>query len=477
MVLNTLGAEDYGIYNVVAGLVAMLVVFCSSMTYASQRYFSFSIGQGNLKQLQKTFSAFFLIYVLISIVALLLTETLGLWFVNHKLTFPENRIGAVRIVYHASVVSVLCSIMQSLYLSIITAHEDMYIFTLVSLIETVLKLGVVFLLQSVTADKLVLYGILIGVTTFITMTAYITICKIKYQVTKLDICWDKKLFVELIGFNNWNMLGALTTGLKVQALNIILNRFFDAAVIAARSIAISINNVILSFANNFFQAFSPGIIKKYAADEKTEIINVMLFYCKITYFLMFIFVLPLVIETQFVFLLWLKHPPGYVVVFTRLYLMEALIEAFCFPIQTTVTATGRIKAYQILVSAIQLLNLPISWIVLLLGYPPYSVFIIGIGLMIVTCIAKFLIVKKLINYSIKTLVFYIVLPMMGMTILSGIIPLFIYLSLEQGYLRLFLVVVTSVISTGGSMYFLGLGKTEREIIKTMVLGVFLKKNL
>jgi O-antigen/teichoic acid export membrane protein len=347
VVLETLGAEDYGIYNVVVGVVTMLGFLSGSMASASQRYFSFELGRGDYEQLKRIFSLNLMIYAMIAIVVLLLAETIGLWFVNTKLILPRDRMDAVQWIYHCSIISFLVSIMATPYMSSLIAHEEMKIYASVSIVETLLKLGIVFLLKIIPLDKLQLYGILLCVVTIINTEIYREVCKRKFQECRFRLYWNKDLFKEIACYTGWNLFGSVSLAFKNQVINIILNQFFNPAVVAARGIASSINSAVASFSTNFSVALNPQIIKQYAAEQKTEMLRLMFRGTKVTYFLMYLFALPLIIEMPFVLAIWLGDPPEYTVLFSRLVLVDGIILSFSYQATAVIQATGKNKLHQI----------------------------------------------------------------------------------------------------------------------------------
>jgi O-antigen/teichoic acid export membrane protein len=380
VVLNTLGAEDYGIYNVTAGVVTMFGFLSNSTAIASQRYFSIVLGQDNIDKFNHLFSISLTIYMLIAVLILFFAETAGFWFVSNKLVIPLERKSAAFWVYQFSILSFLITILSSPYIAAIIAHEDMNIYAYISIIEIVLKLIIVFVLQLVSWDKLILYGILMCFTTIIVGFSYFSICKKIYRECKFKLYWEKKLFKEIISYIGWNLLGTSVSIFKFQMVNILLNQFFNSLVIASRGIASQVNSAVTSFSLNFSIAIRPQIIKNYAAGKKEETFTLVFRGAKAAYFLMYAFILPLILEMPLVLSLWLKNPPKYAVLFTRLVLFDALIDSISYPIVTLAQATEKIKLYQLCVCGILLLNLPISWVVLLSGSPAYTVMIVAIVL-------------------------------------------------------------------------------------------------
>lgn len=356
VVLATLGAEDYGIYNVVAGVVTMFSFLSGAMATASQRYFSYALGQNDEVQLKRYFSMSFTIYCLIALVVVVIAETCGLWFVENKLVVPLERQQAAFWIYQASIFPTVCTILTAPFMASIIAHEDMNIYAYVSIVEVVLKLGIVFLLSLFPADKLIVYGFLMAAVVFVNTAIYRSICARKYRECRFSFFWDKRLFKELVGYTGWNMFGASVGIFKNQLVNIVLNQFFSPVVNAARGIAYQVNGAVTSFSQGFSTAVRPQIIKSYASGNKEEMLALMYRSCKATFFLMYVFTLPLSLEMSYVLGLWLGNVPENAILFTRLALLDALIDSVSYPLMTAAQATGKIGLYQSVVGGILLLN-------------------------------------------------------------------------------------------------------------------------
>jgi O-antigen/teichoic acid export membrane protein len=476
VVLNILGAEDYGIYNVTTGIVTMFGFLSISMAGASQRYFAFEIGRNNFEQLKKIFSLNFTIYILLSIVILVFAETIGLWFVNNKLIIPPDRKNTVMWIYQFSVISFLFTFLTIPYMASIIAHEEMNIYAYVSIFEVLLKLVVVFLLQFISYDKLKLYGFLICFVTIVNTVIYRLICRSRFQECRFSFYWNKELFKEIANFIGWNLFSTIASVLKNQGINILLNQFFNPVIVASRSISVSIGYVIGSFSENFNTALKSQITKYYATGQKTEMMLIMFSGIKLAFFLMYIFILPLMLEMSTVLTLWLKNPPEYLTLFTRLELIVIFINTFNYQTRVAILATGKIKLYQSLCGGILLLNLPVSWIILLMGFPIYFVIIIAICLTFIVVIIHLCMLKRLINsFSIKLFLENVILPLCMVLIISAILPVLLNVLLKSSFLRLCLVSGVSVISVCGSMYMIGLNKKEREKIISIISNSISKK--
>ncbi len=464
VVLNVLGAEDYGIYNVVAGVVTMFSFLSGSMATASQRYFSFDLGKNDFEHLKITFSVTFQIYLLLVIIVVIVAETLGAWFINNKLVIPAERMFAANFIFQSAIISFLLTLVTTPYMASIIAHENMDIYAYVSIVEAGLKLIIVFLLKLLPLDKLIIYGFLLTVVTFITTSIYRIYCIKNYEECKFRIVKDKQLFNEIISYSGWNLFGNIASVVKNQGINILLNIFFGAIVNAARGISNQVNAAVVSFSQNFSTALRPQIIKGYAAQEKDETMQLVYRGCKFTFFLMFIFALPLCLEMKTVFVLWLKNPPEFAVSFTQFALVEAVIESISFPLMALAQATGKIRLYQGVVGGILLCNLPASYIILKIGWPPCSVFVIMIILTIIAFLSRLFIVTHLSKLSIKQFVFKTILPCFIVTISSAIVPCILVKILKECFLRLILVGLISIITTTISILFLGMTKIERMVV-------------
>ncbi|GHT97305.1 hypothetical protein FACS1894142_1530 [Spirochaetia bacterium] len=469
VVLNTLGAEDYGIYNVVAGVVTMFGFLSGSMASASQRYFSFEIGRGDFEQLKKTFSLSFLIYVLIAALVLLLAETVGLWFVNNKLVMPPERMDAARWVYQFSILSFLFTVLTMPYMAAIIAHEDMNIYAYMSIIEAVLKLGIVFLLGVISADKLQLYGILLCMVAVVNTTIYRTICTKKYQECRFGFYWNKDFFREITSFISWNLFGSIAEIAKTQGITIILNVFFGVIVNAARGLSIQLDGAVKSFSQNFTAAVRPQITKEYAAKNYDGMTKLTFRSAKISYFLMLLFSVPLLFEMPYILKLWLKNPPAYSLIFMSLMLIDSLLYSVSVPIMYVAQATGKIKLYQSVVSSIILLDVPVSFVLLKQGLPPYTVLIVRIILTIIAFFARLIMIKRLVPFSITNFSKYVIAPVLFVSFLSVILPSIIKYIFEESFFRFCISFILSICWTLVCIYFIGLKGNERIYIKNFVI--------
>jgi O-antigen/teichoic acid export membrane protein len=466
VVLDVLGVEDYGIFNVVAGIVTLFSFMSGTMASATQRFFSFALGQKDTEQLKKIFSVNIVIYAGIAITALLLLETIGLWFVSEKLVVPADRFEAARFIYHFAVLSFTLSILTSPFMAIIIAQEDMQIYAYVSIIEAILKLGAVILLIYIDVDKLKLYGVLLFFVSIINAGIYISIALRKYDECQFrKFYWDKHLMQEIVGFTGWTLFGQLTTVARNQTVTILINQVFNPIVVASRVIAMSISNHIGVFANNFNTSLYPPIIKSYSGNNKKEMFSLIFNGSKLTFFLMWITALPLLIELEMILNIWLKDVPPEAILFTQLSIIESLIVSFSLPIATAARAPGKMKTYELILGIIQLSIFFVSWIILKMGYPAYSVFLVAIIANIVMLFVRLFIVSKLINLSKRLFMLKVFFPSMGIILLSGIPSFLLQELLPEGLIYSIIIIIFSIIISSIAMYYIGLDKNWRKKIR------------
>lgn len=475
IILNTLGIEDYGIYSVVAGFVSLLSFLPGTMASATQRFFSFAIGQKDQEKLKQTFSVNWLLYATIAIVALIILQTIGLWFIADQLNIPEGRSEAAVNLYQMVVFSFIVSIFSSPFIAILIAHEDMQIFAFISVIEVILKLVAVVLLVFVDGDKLVLYGQFLLIASIITTSAYIFICIKKYDECQFKkIYWNKSLLKEIFNFTGWTLLGQLSTIFRNQAVTVLINQLFNPVTVAARAIALTIASQAMVFSNNLNTGLYPPIIKSYAANQKEEMFNLISNGSKLTFFLMWVFALPMLVEMDAILSLWLKTPPPEALLFTRLALIESLILSISLPLATAARAPGKMKLYELSLGSIQIAIFIASWLVLKAGYPASSVFIVAIIANLLMFKIRLLIVKILIGFPLSPYYLKVIIPVTLVILLSALPGIALSFLLAEGLFATALVIFVCMVSATLCMYFIGLDQYWRRKSKDILLSRLFK---
>lgn len=474
VVLETLGVEDYGIYNVVGGVVALFSFFSNTMASASQRFFSFAIGKRDEKKLADTFAVNWIIYAFIAITAFILLETIGLWFIYNKLVIPEERINAAIWIYQFSVFSFMCTILTTPFMAMIIAHEDMNIYAYVSIFEALLKLGIVFILVIISWDKLKLYGILIFISTLIISIIYFSICKKKYTGCKFRFIWNKNIFRDVFSFTGWSVFGSVAVVVRNQAVTILLNQMFNPAVVAARSIANQISNNVNIFSSNFNTGLYPSIIKNYAAGENGKMLNLIFNGSKITYFLMYLFTVPLFLEMPYIISIWLKNPPSETIIFARLALLDSLVTAISLPLMTAVRATGKVKAYELTLGSILIASFFVSWFLSYRGLEAYVVMIVAIVTSCIMLFFRLILLKRVLSFPVFRYVKGVLIPVIFMSFISFPISFFLSRLLPDNFLYICISVLSSLIIICVSMYCFAFDRLERKKIQTITKNLIRK---
>lgn len=475
VVLNALGIEDYGIYNVVGGFVTMFTFLNGAMATATQRFITFDLANGSIERQQITFSTALIIHFILAGIILLLAETVGLWFVINKLVVPDGRFTAAMVVYQVSILSCCVSIISLPYNASIIAHEKMSAFAYISIMDVSLKLLVVYLLLVVEGDRLIYYAILLLLIQLLDRLIYGLYCAKHFPETKFKFVWDKHLIKEINNIAGWSLLGNLAGVGYTQGLNVLLNMFFGPTVNAARGIAITVQGVVTGFVANFQMALNPQITKTYATNDLNRMHQLIYASSKYSFFMLFLIVLPIIIEAQQILNIWLGVVPNHAVWFLRLTLCIMLIEALANPLMVSSQATGKVKVYQIVVGGILLLIVPMAYLVLKLGGIPESVFIIHLLVAMIAQAFRLIIIAKLIAMSIAEYLRKVILPILLVFSLANIIPWTLFYHLPDTWLSLLSISILSIINTLIIIVYVGLSSTERQKVMGKVSNIIKTK--
>lgn len=471
IVLNALGTEDYGIYNVVGGVVTMFSFLTSTLISASQRFFSYSLGKKDNLMLSRYFSMLFWCYLGLVLIIAFLAETIGLWFVTNKLTIPSERMSAAICVFQFAILSFAANILVIPYNSIIIAREKMNIYAVVGLMEVLIKLGIVYFLYISPIDKLKMYSLLMFISSTLVSTFYIAYGVKNFSECKIRFFWNTNIFKEVLNYSGWSLFGAISGVFRSQGINILLNIFFSPVVNTARAIAFQVNNAINQFVLNFYKAVQPQITKYYAASDEMEFMKLIFRSSRYCYYLILILSLPVLFEMPFILGLWLKNVPDGAVLFTRLVIITAIIDSMAYPLQTATAATGEIKWYQIVTGGLLIMNLPISWLFLRMGYPAEITMYIAIAIALISQLSRIMFSKHLINLSIKQYFNDVFCRILLISIFS-IIP--IHLLKQHLEVRLSSSIIIILCSIGWTIlivYILGIPFSEKKALNKIIIGI------
>ena len=461
VILQTLGVEDYGISSVVGGVISMFTFINAAMVSSTQRYLNFELVRGDANQLRSVFSTSLQIHALIALAIIVLSETVGLWFLNEKLVIPEARMTAAMWVYQCSILSCAVSIMSTPYNAVIVAHEKMSAFAYISILDVSLKLLVVYLLVVLPFDKLIILAILNLLVQLFIRYIYTIYCHRHFPESYFQFRFNKTLFKEMFGFAGWSFWGNLAAILYTQGLNMMLNIFFGPIVNAARGIAVQVQSAVQQFVGGFQTALNPQITKNYASNNLPQMHSLMFRSARFSFLLLFFLSLPVLMETNFILTLWLKTVPDDAVIFTQIMICISLIYTTANPCVIANQATGKVKIYQMVVGGILLLILPISYVVLKLGAPAYSVFIVHFCIESLAQFSRMYMLRKLIHLPLWQYMKNIYIPIVSTVAIAIILPLVVRMQVAEGWLRFLAVGFTCVLSVGASSYFIGFTKQER----------------
>ena len=464
LVLQGLGIVDYGIYNVVGGTIAMFEFLNGAMINATQRYITFELGRGDISRMRQVFTASFNIHLIALAFVILCAETLGLWLVLNKLTYPENRQATVLIVYQLSILTSAIIFMGYPFFAEIIAHEKMGVFAYLSILEVLIKLFTAYWIIYYNFDRLILYAILILLSQILIRAIYVIYCWNHFPETKFLLCWNSKMIREMGIFASWHIVGNLSAQLYIHGLNVLLNMFFGPSVNAARAVAGQIQNAITQFSRNFQMAVNPQITKSYAQNDKSYLNNLLYSSTKYTYFLLIILVLPIMLQTDSLLNLWLQTVPEYSATFIRILLVITIVESFGGPLMTAVSATGNVRNFQMVPGLFLLLIVPLSYIILKLGAPPSSVFLVYLFMMFVTFIYRFILSHNLIGFSYLDYFKEVILKCFNVTVVPLLISYILTRFSSNTIFELCSIFIISIISILLSIYFIGLSKIEKNYI-------------
>ncbi len=474
ILLSALGVEDYGIYNAVGGFVAMFHIVNSAMSTATQRFLSFEIGKSNGARITNIFSTSVIIHVVLAFIIFLFAETIGVWFLNTKMVFPEGRIVAANWVFQFSLIAFMINVISVPYNAALIAYEKMSAFAYVSIVEVILKLLIVFCIVLSDMDKLIVYALLMTI-----VAVFIRFLYGIYVKKHLKPCYntwhaDKHIIKEMSSFVSWNLIGSTAGICQEQGITVLLNLFFGATVNAARGISMQVLHAISGLVSNFNLAMNPQIVKDFAGGKKKEMFELVIRGGKFSYMLMLVLSVPIIIEAPSILNLWLVEVPSFSSDFVRLVLLIALVDSMKYTMVGAVQASGRVKLYQLTNGLFSLLVIPIAYIVLSLGYPPKSALIVSLFISVSCHFIRLAILKKLIDFPVLIYLKTVTLRMILITLISFLIGIYLNSIIQEGLLFFIFRFLLIFVECMGICYLLGLSASERNFIIDQIVKVYKK---
>lgn len=471
IVLNTLGVEDFGIYNVVGGVVAMFSLMSSSFSTTISRFITFELGHGNKERLRIIFSSAVTIQILLALLILVLAEVGGVWFLNHKMNISADRMIASNWVLQCSLLTFVVNLISIPYNAAIIAHERMSAFAYISIIEVTMKLVVVFTLYISLFDKLITYALLLLSVAIIIRLVYGFYCKKHFEECTYHFVYDKTILKEMTGFAGWNFIGATSAALRDQGVNIAINLFCGPAVNAARGISFQVNVAINNFVTNFMTALNPQITKSYASGDRAYMFTLIYQGARFSFYMLLLLSLPMIIEADSILFVWLKIVPAHAVNFVRLVLIFTMAESISGPLITAMHASGMIRNYQLIVGGVQMLNFPVSYLLLYRGFLPETTMITSIVISQCCLVARLWLLRGMIGLSIKGYLMKVYVNVITVSLLSALLPLLVYSHMQVGVLRFFVVCGTCFLCTSTVILYVGCKKKERQFVMQKLSAV------
>ncbi len=463
VVLASLGIDDFGIYNIVGGVVVFLGFLNGTMSSASARFINVSLSKENILDTQKTFTTLFWATIILALTMVFLSETIGLWFVLEKVQYPIERKCAAVAVYHISVFTLLINVICIPYNAMIIAKERMNVFAYISLFDAIAKLLIAFVIRLKTPfDILILYAFLIAASQLITCFAYFYYCKVFFSEAKVSLFFDKKQFKEILNYIGWSSYGSFVSVGFTQGVNIVLNLFFGPAVNAARGVANQVSNACLSFANNFQIAVNPQLTKSMALKDFDRSKFLVYASSRFSFFLMCMLCIPIIGESNFILDLWLKEVPKHAVAFVQLMLIISILQCLAYPLRTANQAEGNIKRFQLFECTLLLMIVPVSYIGLLIGFPPECVFIVHLVIECVAQIVRIIIVTPKISMTLGEYIKNVYIVVMPILIIGLLVTIVVNLTLPSNVYRFITnILITEVVLSSTILYY-GLKSEERK---------------
>lgn len=470
VVLNTLGVEDYGIYNVVGGFVTMFSLISASLSSATSRFLTFELGRDDADRLKKVFSTSLAIHVTLGLIVIVLAETVGVWFVNTQMTIPDARLYAANWVFQASVLSFVLSLLSTPYNAAIVSHEKMTAYAYMGILSIMLNLCIVLFIAYApwTFDRLIVYACLLVGINVICQCTYVVYCRRRFAECASRIGFERSCWKELSSFAGWNFIGCTAGLLSTQGVNILLNLFFGPVVNAARGIATSVNTAVVQFSGNFMMALNPQITKSYAAGERDYMFSIVERGSRFSFYIILFLAMPILFETDFILTKWLKIYPPHTVYFVRLVLLQSLTDILSNTLITLQSATGKIRNYQLAVGGTMLLILPTSYICLKLGATPESVYIVAVAFSLLGLFLRLLFLRGMVGLSMRRFVKNVCFNVAIVALLAALVPFLVYRIVPEGWIGFLSFSVLCLVSTGLSILYVGCTGNERQFILSKV---------
>lgn len=475
VVLKVLGVEDYGVYNVVCGFVAMFSFLNTSMSNGIQRFFNYELGKNGEAGANKVYCTALYIQAILAIIIVALTESIGLWYLHNKMVIPDGRMFAAEWIFQLSIMSFIFVIMQAPFTASVMAHEKMDFYAVVSILDAVLKLGIVLVLPLLLGDSLIWYGVFISLISIVNFLIYFVYSKRSFPEIKFKKGFDGSLFKSMLGFSGWNIFGSFSGVMQEQGINLVINFFFGPVVNAARGVAAQVNAGLEGFVTNITMPVRPQVVQSYACGDNRRMMNLTFSISKLSCCFLLMMAVPVSIEINYVLHIWLgENVPDYAAIFTVIILFGSLISNLNAATSNVVHATGEMKQYQFWGSLIKISSVPISFIILKAYLQPALALLTVLVCRLAGHIVGLFIVRKLVNLSLKEYLIKVVVPILLVMVISVGFSFPFHYFMHEGFLRLIVVTVVGSTTAALSIYYIALDKNEKQLA-SQLLGSVLNK--
>lgn len=468
-VLHMLGVEDYGVYNVVCGFVSMFTFLSTSLSNGIQRFFNYELGKNGIEGACRVFNTSLIIQIALTVLIIIILESLGLWYISNKMVIPENRMVAAQWIFQFSIFSFAFVIIQAPYLAAVMAHERMDFFAIVSVLDAIFKLGIVFIIPCLHGDNLILYGLLVAFISVFNFLCYFLYSKNKFQEIEIKHIFDKKLFNNMLGFSGWNVFGSLSGVMKEQGINLVINLFFGPVVNAARGVAAQVNNGLQGFVTTITTPVRPQVVQSYACGDYVRTMNLTFSISKLSCVVLYIMALPVICEIDYILSLWLgDNVPEHANMFIVIVILVSFVNNLNSAVSGVIHASGRMRNYQLITSFISILCIPGAYISLKMGASPEIALFMVFLFSALSQYSALLILKSIINYKLSIYLNNVLLPLFWFVICTSPIPILFRLLLEESLLRLVIVVSISILISLISLYYIVLNRSEKQLLLQML---------
>lgn len=468
VVLRVLGVEDYGLYNVIGGIISMFTVLNAALVNTTSRFITVSLAKEQTQDTRQIFNMSFLLHLGVGIIIVLLGETVGLWYLHNKMVLPEGREFAAEILYQFTVISAFLSTIIVPYNATIVAHEKINIYAIIQVIDVFLKLIIVIALQFVAFDKLIFYAFLMFLVIVFNIIVNYIYCKRYFAEVRFLFFWSWSKFREILKFIGWALVGNFSHMFYTQGINLMLNAFCGPAVNAARGVAVTVQNIVAQFANNVQTAINPQILKSYAVKEMDRMHMLICASSRYCYYLLLLFALPIMLEADYILRLWLGIVPDHTVNFIRLTLIYVLLDAFINPMFTANLASGKLNIYYIPIFINSFSFMFITYFAIRFSQIPESVFLCYLAMTLIGVVIRVFVMKKQVNLPPATYITSAILPAVVVTVFASALPIATHLLIQGDIVRLLVTLLVSFASTLSIVYFIGITKSEKAFVQKFV---------